>query len=135
MKKQRGLKNKSSGIPSLLFGVLINAAIYTALVFVFTVIAFFGDNPTGLSRIFSLAALLITGVIGGVSVGKRSEGAYTALFSALAFSIIMLLLGVIISNTAPGVGNFINYIIYIIISAVFSRLAAKKKDRVKFKRR
>ncbi len=135
MKKQKSAKTKSKGIPSLLLGVVINAAIYVVFTFIFTVFAYLSEDPLGLIKIFSLAALLMTGAVGGFAVGRRSEGSYTALLCALAYALIMLLLGSAVSGSAPGIGNLINYAIYIALSAVFSRFGSKEKRKSKFKHR
>lgn len=134
MKKRRRAAG-STGIRSLIHGVLINFAVYAALTLIFTVIAYMSDDPLGLTVIFPLAVILVCGAICGFTVSKRSEGRYTALLCALIFSLIMLIFGICISGNAPRIRSVINCLIYLAASAIFSRLATAHTARSGIKHR
>ncbi len=127
--KRRTKNTKSSGIRSLLIGVGIAAVSYFFLAFVFSVAAYLGSDPTRRVGLFSLISLVVSGAVTGFAVTKKSEGKFTALLSSLILSLILLVVGVIISKGAPSLGNFINIAIYVASVAIFSRLGRHKSSR------
>lgn len=132
--KKRKSAEKSSGIRSLIRGILINAAVYTALSLIFTVIAYTSDDPLGCGGYFSIASMIVCGAVCGFAVSKKSEGAYTAPLCSLIFSLIMLILGICISGKAPRIGSVVSCLIYVAVCIIFSKLASVHAARKRVRR-
>lgn len=135
MKKRRNNGKNKSGVYRLFCGIIINALVYTALTLIISVFALLSDDPLQKVRMLSLAALLLSGIISGLWVTKKHGGMSVCAVSAISFSIIMMLFGVILSKSAPGIGNIINYAAYVGISVLFSKLTSLRRTKRKFKGR
>ena len=134
MKKHRSVPSKSTGVSSLFFGIAINLITYLLSVLVFAVIAYLQSDPLGLEKPFSLAALLLCGAISGFTVAKKSEKAYTATFSSMAFALCLLLISIITTGGMPKLGKVVNLAIFVAISALTSKLASIKPSKKRFRR-
>ena len=135
MKKHTTLREKRQGARALLVGFLINAATLALLGLIFTLIAYTTDDPLSLAGIFSVLSLLLCAAISGFTVSKRSESAYAAPLSSVAFGLMLLGACALISDGKVGVGSFINLIIYIALAALFGKLGKGSGARARRRRR
>lgn len=131
--KRRMKSNKFSGAGSVLIGVLTALISYLAFILVFSVVLYFSEDPTKRVGLFSLIALALSGVVTGFYVTKKSEGKYTAALSAAILSLILIVVGAVVSGGAPGIGTILTAAIYTASTLLFSRLAAPHGQR-KFRR-
>ncbi len=123
------MKTKSEGgAVCFLKCFLIFTALYLGAAAVFCICAYMSADPTGNIKIFSLAALLLSGALGGVIFGAKQELAYTA-SAAVLFSFVFLAVFAATSGKAPGLGNIINCIIYIGISFGCAKYGTRKETR------
>ncbi len=131
MKKRKRMGKSDGTAEGLIKGTLIFAALYLGLVTVFTVWAYMSDDPTGRTKAFSLAALLLAGLVGGIIVGRRS-GERISVISAFLFSVIILALGSIFKKSAPGIGNIINCVIFVGLSFAAAKVKLSgKRHKIK----
>lgn len=134
MKKRKSPQSKSSGITSLLLGILVNIVTLVATVFIFSLIAYATGDPLRVEKALSLAALLTGGAVSGFIVAKKSEKAYTPALSLSASALLLLLLGITVSGGAPKIGSIINLALYVAIGAVSSKLGGLHFGKKRFRR-
>ncbi len=134
MKKRKTPQKKSSGINSLLLGILVNTVTLISAALIFAVIAYATGDPLGVEKPLSLAALLAGGAVSGFIVAKKSEKAYTPVLSLGANALLLLLFGIIISGNVPRLGSVINLAIYVAVGAVSSKLGGLSFGKKRFRR-
>ncbi len=134
MKKRKSPQKKSTGVISLLLGILVNTVTLISTALVFSVVAYATGDPLGVEKPLSLAALLTGGAISGFIVAKKSEKSYTPALSLAASALLFLLLGIIISGGAPKLGSVINLAIYVAVGTVSSKLGTLSFGKKRFRR-
>ena len=108
--------------------------ISTLLIILFSVIsaviAYMLDDPTRLLGLFSLASMLLAGIIGGICCAriKGDGGVRFAALVALAIVLLMLLINVILSEGRVSGAAFMNYGCYMGIYSL-SAFLGKKTDK------
>jgi len=124
-------RTKDTGtVRALATGLLVATLSFFLFAILVTIILFLGDDPTSKSKIFSFGALLISGAVSGFINARLAGdgGAVIALLSALAFILVMFLVGTV-SVGLPSLASVINYALYICISAVSAYFAIQKPKR------
>ncbi len=118
-----------SGITVMLAGTLASFIITAALSFIFSFIAYSMPDPDGSVGIFSIASLIIAAAAVGFSVSKiRGDGGVIlAVLSALLFTLILLLAGLIAGGGALSLGCIINYLCHIAVSALAAVLGRRRR--------
>ena len=113
----------------------LSALAIILLSLIFALIANASSDPTGNLGIFSLASLLIGGVVGGFAsakIKKESAVLFSALV-ALAVTLVMLIVCVIMSGRV-GVAAFMNYACYIGVATLAALFGAREKRHKRHKR-
>ena len=125
-------KAKGSGIARpFLFGILFEAVLLPSISFLLALISTLTSNPTSLEGIFAIAALLFSGGIYGFTVSKlKGEGGILFTFlCALFFSLLLIIVGIIISGGALNISVLVGQVIYLLSALLFSALGGIKKKR------
>lgn len=131
MHKRRIKRGEISGIYALLIGVGICAAAVLVISFVMTLISLTTSDPTALTEVMSLVALLLGGAVSAFINSKvKSEGGLViSLLSALTFVLLLLLIGLIMSGGALPFKCIANYLCYMGVSALTGFLGSRKRAR------
>ncbi len=134
----KGRKFSKSGGSFTLFmrGAVISIAILLALSFIAAVALSTSADPTRSVGIYSLAALILSAVISGITVSRTSGegGVKIAALCALMITLIMMLTGLIVNKGRLPVGGIMNYVCYLGIF-IFSAYLGRKKARKPRRRR
>ena len=112
-------KREKSAIEERLSGFLIATVCFFSLMLIASVIAFFSDDPTGKSELWSFGAMLLSGAISGFLNARRTRGVVIPLLSSLLLLLTLFIIAAI-AYGAPSLPSLINYAIYIGISGVFA---------------
>ena len=113
--------------------------ISTLLIILFSVIsaviAYMLDDPTEHIGLFSLASMILAGVVGGISCAriKGDGGVRFAALVALAIVLLMLLINVILSEGRVSGAAFMNYGCYMGIYSLSAFLGKKTYKHRKHK--
>ena len=101
------------------------------IAFVLAVIAYFTKDPTSLTGVFSLVALLLAGGVSGFITSKANGegGALVGILSSVISASLVLAIGLICKSGKLTLGVFLNVIAFICISALFSILGKKRAKR------
>ena len=128
MSRHKKRREAPGSITVMLLGVLASAILTALLSFIFSFIALSMANPDGAVGIFSIAALIITAAITGFTLSrvKGEGGVLLSTLSALLFTLILLLIGLIASGGALPLGCIINYVCFIAVSAISSLLGRRR---------
>ncbi len=127
LKGKKYIKTDGGAIKFLIcFG--FSAATVVVSSFIMALIAGGSSDPTGMVGIYSLVAMLISAVAGGIFSGRmRGEGGTVyALLVALAVVLVMLLIAVILCGGKVGGGAFMNYGCYLGVAALAAVLGKKR---------
>ena len=118
-------KSKNGGsVPKTLTAFFIAAGMFVAVCLITSVIAFCTADPMSLVKPFSICALIISAALASFISSKRG-GMASAILSALIFTLIMLIFGVVISGGKTNAGALINYVCYMLTSLLFAYLASR----------
>ena len=132
--KRRMKNGASTGIYPFLLGILTAALCYAAFIVIFAVCAYLTDDPTKNLRIYSLVAIPLSGALCGYLITKRSEGRYRALLCGAVLSLVLIIVGALVSKSAPKFGSFLNTGIYLGCILLFSALARRSGKRHRSRR-
>ena len=128
MFKFKRFLSKENPVLKVFLCMAISALSIILLSLAFAFVANISKDPTGNLGLFSLAALIISGAIGGFTSAKIKKDS-AVIFSALiavGMALIMMILCVIINGKVSG-GSLMNYLCYIGVSTVFSVWGSKEK--------
>lgn len=125
-------KRKELGLTSLILlgaGFTIVTIVITS--FIFAIISSFTKNPTALTGILSLVALLLSGAISGfvTSAANGEGGALIGILSTVVSALLILTVGLIWRGGALNLGMLLNLLAFIGISVLFSILGKKRIKR------
>ncbi len=128
MKKHRLKKDGRGG---LIFGVLISVLSFFLSLLIFSFILSIFENPISFVSIASLAAFLVSGAVSAFATAKyKGEGGtVTALLSSLLASAVIFAVGLICCGGKIKLSLLMNILCYLLVSAIFARLAGIKKKR------
>ena len=124
--KRFSFKGNSAIAFLICLGVSLAAVILLSAIFAF--VANISRDPTGNLGIYSLAALLLGGAVGGFASAKinKERALLSSALVALAVTAIMLIVCVIIGGKVGG-GAFMNYACYVGVSAFSGFLGTREK--------
>lgn len=133
-KGKRMLREGNTAI-SFLICFAFSVAVMILLALIFALVANMSEDPTGKLGIFSISAMIISAIIGGVFTMRFSKSnlGLTALV-ALAIVLVMLLFCIVLNAGKITASAFMNYACYLGIS-VFSGFIGKQKEGHKRHRR
>ena len=120
MKKSRFNGGGKSAIKDIAFGTLIIWGAFLVLSLLFSLILFFGDDPTANTALFSLIAFMCAAAIAAL-INKRlfqSSSLNAPLLSAIFSAVLYLIISGIVSGK-------------ISIGAIISALSLRKKKKTK----
>ena len=124
-----------SSFVCLLYSVLITSLAFLFITLILSVVAFCTDDPLSWIKPLSIAAIVLSAVVGSLTTSKL-YGTPKAILSALIITLIMLLSGIIARRGAPQTSTLINYGCYMATSALTAYIASHKtKKHVRRKRR
>lgn len=121
--------SKNGAGPRGFFAVLavfIATPIILALLTAF--FAYRAENSSVAAESYSLITLLISGVLSG-TVGGRMIGFKRAMLAALMTVLLMMIAGILLSSSAPGMGAFMNYLCYMLTALVGAYLGKRRERR------
>lgn len=127
LKMKKYIKADGSATKFLIcFG--FSSATILASSLIMALIAGASEDPTGKVGIYSLVAMLVSAVLGGIfSSRMRGEGGVLyALLVALAIVLVMLLIAVIVGSGKVSGGAFMNYGCYLGTSTLAAVLGKKR---------
>ena len=130
MRKIKSSAKSKSGIKQILCGALTVWAMFFILSFVFSVILFSGDDPTGSTALFSMIAFILSGGIGTLVNRKifsrcdKNIPLISSLVCALAYAVIS-----IIASGKLSLGSLITALCFLGASALASITKKKKAKR------
>ena len=135
MTKRKPTSNDTSRFRLMLFGTLGSIILFFVISFVFSLISLLLNDPLGIVGIISIMALILCSIVSSFVISRigGAGGAFTAILSALLFSLIMLLLGLALSGGKMHFGCIVNYLIYMAVSSV-SAYFARPRARIKRRR-
>ena len=125
-------KRKELGLTSLiLLGAGFALATVTATAFLLALISSFTKNPTALTGILSLIALLLSGAISGYVTSRVNGegGALIGILSTVVSALLILTVGLIWRGGSLNLGMPLNLLAFIGISVLFSILGKKRIKR------
>ena len=116
-------------IGALLIGTLASALTLAAVTLIISVILYYTSDPTRHIGILTTVALIATGVVCGALIPRlqKEGGRLTALLSSLLLSLILLLVGAIVSGGRVPLYCFINYSAYVAVTALVASVAGRKR--------
>jgi len=115
----------------LLLATLFSFCVMLAAVLLASLVTYMSNDPTSLSDIASLIALLFSAAVSSFTVAavlKESRFLISSL-SSLLLVLILMLSGVVMSGGALPPKLFLNYICYMGIALFFSYLGTKKQPK------
>lgn len=115
----------------LLMGAAFAIAVLLGVSFILAVAANMMKDPTSLIGAFSLASLLITGIVSG-SVTSRVRGDGGVLIGSLSSVIagaVILIIGLVLTRGALSFGTVINVLAFIGVSVIASVIGKKKTGK------
>ena len=120
---------KNDGAVKFLICLAFSAAMIILSSFIMALVASASSDPTGMVGIYSLVAMVVSAVFGGIFSGRmRGEGGVVyALLVSLAVVLIMLLVALIVCGGKIGGGAFMNYGCYLGASALAAIPGKKRK--------
>ena len=122
-------KRKELGLTSLiLLGAGFALATVTATAFLLALISSFTKNPTALTGILSLIALLLSGAISGYVTSRVNGegGSLIGILSAVICVFLITVVGLIWKGGALNLGMPLNLLAFIGVSVLFSILGSKR---------
>lgn len=126
---QKGKRSTNYQTPRTLLFTVLFSAVFTVLVsFIFALAASASEDSTSRLGIYSLLALVVSGVGGGIFTSRLS-GFKMAVLTALSIVLLMLICALIISGGRIPVGAFMNYGCYFGVFAIVGYLARKREGR------
>lgn len=131
MKKRRSSNADRSPLSVFIFGIIFSFAALTLLSFISSLILLSISNPLLSIKTTSLAVLLCAGAISGFTISKyKGEmNLSIAVSASLTVAVVMLGISLICAKGNVGGGVFMNYICYVLVSALFAFLGRKRKVR------
>lgn len=131
MHKRKIQRKDIRGIYALIIGVGICTAMMLLFSVVMTLVSITTSDPTSLTEVLSLVALLLGGAVSAfINSRLKSEGGFLiSLFAALAFVLVLLLIGLIMSGGTLPFKCIANYLCYMGVSALTGFLGSRKRSR------
>lgn len=129
--KKRKFNRKSGG--NLLLGALFNVVTLIFVLVIFSLVLSLLKNPIAFLSIAGIAAYLSCGGISAfVNSKRKGEGGFVfALLSSLIASGVFFAVGIIASGGKAALSLLMNILCYLLVSALFARLAMLKKKKYK----
>ena len=129
---------KTQGKNQSIRGLLLSSAFIILVIVTLSFIAAIICNITQCRsdgiKIYALGVLIASALISGFVNSKRG-GVKEALFASLFISLIMLLLGIILSGGKIAASAFMNYGCFLLISVAGSYLGRRRDSKPRHKRR
>lgn len=115
---------KHSLLSDTLIGILINALTLLAVALVFALIASLNKNPLGIIRLGGIISLYISAALASIIISaiQRDRNVIASFISALSFSLILLCIGLILSEGSFPLMSAVNYLVYCLIAFILARL-------------
>lgn len=116
---------------TMLFGICLTVIIFFSVSLIGAVITSRTENPTSMIGIISTCALYITAAISGLVISryKGEGGVLPSSLCALAFTLVLLIISVIINGGHVPAITAINLGAYILISVVFAIFGKRRAPR------
>ncbi len=130
MLKFKMREKSGNGIGGLLISSLIALFSVAVFSFAFALITASAENPSERMGLYSLAALIASGIFSGV-LTCRLYGTCRAMLSALLTVLVMMLIGIIISSGKLSGAAFMNYASFIGTFTVGAYLGRPRDKRHK----
>ena len=131
MSELKKANEKNRSVRGLLFSALFSVLVILSLSMIAALICNAVKADSGLVRLYSLGALVLSAFVSGFVNSKRVGVSYS-LFSGLLVSLIMLMVGIIISSGKLSAGAFMNYGCFFLVSiagAYLGKMPSSKKRR------
>ena len=131
MSELKKANEKNRSIRGLLISALFSVLVILSLSMIAALICNAVKADSGLVRLYSLGALVLSAFVSGFVNSKRVGVSYS-LFSGLLVSLIMLMVGIIISSGKLSAGAFMNYGCFFLVSiagAYLGKIPSSKKRR------
>ena len=113
-------------------GVAVAALLLSALIA--SIIAYTSKDPTAMMPVLSLSALLVSGALSSF-LNARACGTASALTSAAAAAVLILLSGLVISSGDLSAAALMNCGCYVGVSALITVLSKRRTKRARRTRR
>lgn len=129
MKKSRTrTSDGATNARALLFGIVFTAVTFIVLMLLGAVIAGRMENPTSRLGAVAICSLYITAAVSGLvtSKYKGEGGALPAVLSALAFALVLLIIGLIMTGGHIPAITVINLGAYVITALVFAVIGKRR---------
>ncbi len=128
MKKQ---KFKKDGRGGLFIGALVCVVAFAASLLLFSLLLSFFANPVSLLSISALLSFLVSAAAASFINAKRKGegGTLSAILSSLLTSALFFAVGLIASRGKIELSLLMNILCYLLVSALFAKLASVKKKR------
>ena len=135
--KKTMIKKEKGSVKTLLLGVPVQVLSLAICVFITGLVASASENPTSIVGLLSIIALLLSGLISGfvISKYKGEGGMLISTLSALLFSLILLLVGIISAKGELSFGVLINYVCYVAAAALGALLGKHRTSHIKRRKR
>ena len=131
-------KGRKSGAQRTNASALVFGIIFTTVVFIFTALigaAIAGslENPTGNIGTVALVCFMLTAALSGVTISKyKGEGGiFPSVLSSLFFTLVLLIIGLIMTKGHLPIIAIINLCLFILITVIFAYLGRKRATRRK----
>lgn len=123
MKKQR-----NSPISRFLIRTLVLALWITGALFVIGGVLLLCENPLAYAGVGAVCALLLVGFFWGL-FSSREEGFLPTILSPLCLSLVMLIVGLIITRGHLSLSPLINHLLFLISVALGTAMPKQRKRR------
>ena len=135
-KKKRSV-GKGGGIHPLLFGILLNVALFPLFALLASAVVYTQSDPASITGIGGILSYLLCAATCGFVVSKKysPSGFVTALASSVIFALLLLCAGLIFAKGSVGAGVLINHALYAATAALFGFIGSKKRERSHRRRR
>lgn len=134
MQKQFEKQRGGFGLSRFFLSTLISLATLLIIAFIFSLIAVRRENSAATTAPYALISIVASGVISGFINSKR-VGIKRAILSSVMCALLLMIIGILISKSAPGLSAFMNYLTFVLTSLVGSYLGRGGSKRRRRKHR
>ena len=129
-KKNRSV-GKRSGLPPLLFGVLLNAVLFPLFALLTSAVIYAQSDPGSIIGIGGILSYLLCAATSSLVISKKysPSGFLPTLAASLIFALLLLSAGLIFAKGSVGAGVIINHALYVTTAALFGFIGSKKREK------
>ena len=133
MKKTKKRNIQKTNASALLFGLIASTVAFFFSILICAIVANLFENPTAALGALSFFALVFAGAISGffTSKYKGDGGVAPAALSALVFALILLIVGLVMTEGHLPLVTVINLLLYAVSATTFAILGKKREKKHK----